>query len=350
MANAAMEENTTNKEALEQFEGLTGVQKCAILMLLIGEDEAANIMTNLSPEEVKSLGASMYEVQDIDQETVNLVLDEFLQIIKANTALGFGASDYISTVLSKALGNEKAQSVLSKITPQDANNPIDILQWMDAKSISDLISDEHPQIIAVILSYLDSAVASDVLSQLDPKSQPDIIYRLSTIENIQPEALKELEKVMEKKFNSNASLRATQAGGIRSAANVMNYLKSNVESSIMKELTKKNKDIAKEIQENMFDFENLIGIDDKSMQTLIRSLDNELIVVALKGADDAVSDKFFACMSQRAAANIKDEMEALGPMRLTDVQEAQKQIIAVARQLADEGSIVLAGRGGDEYL
>ena len=130
----------------------------------------------------------------------------------------------------------------------------------------------------------------------------------------------------------------------------MNYLKSNVESNIMKELTKKNKDIAKEIQENMFDFENLIGIDDKSMQTLIRSLDNELIVVALKGADDQVSDKFFACMSQRAAANIKDEMEALGPMRLTDVQEAQKQIIAVARQLADEGSIVLAGRGGDEYL
>ena len=221
---------------------------------------------------------------------------------------------------------------------------------MDAKSIADLISDEHPQIIAVILSYLESAVASDVLSQLDPKLQPDIIYRLSTIENIQPEALKELEKVMEKKFNSNASLRATQAGGIRSAANVMNYLKSNVESSIMKELTKKDKDIAKEIQENMFDFENLIGIDDKSMQTLIRSLDNELIVVALKGADDAVSDKFFACMSQRAAANIKDEMEALGPMRLTDVQEAQKQIIAVARQLADEGSIVLAGRGGDEYL
>ena len=154
---------------------------------------------------------------------------------------------------------------------------------------------------------------------------------------------------MEKKFNSNASLRATQAGGIRSGANVMNYLKSNVESTIMKELTKKDKDIAKEIQENMFDFENLIGIDDKSMQTLIRSLDNELIVVALKGADDSVSDKFFACMSQRAA-NIKDEMEALGPMRLTDVQEAQKQIIAVARQLADEGSIVLAGRGGDEYL
>tara|TARA_Y100001954_G_scaffold194336_1_gene209765 strand:+ start:1 stop:759 length:759 start_codon:yes stop_codon:yes gene_type:complete len=252
--------------------------------------------------------------------------------------------------MSKALGQEKAQSVLSKITPQDAQKPIDILQWMDAKSISELINDEHPQIIAVILSYLESAVASDVLSQLDPKIQPDIIYRLSTLENIQPEALKELESVMEKKFNSNASLRATQAGGIRAAANVMNYLKSNVEASVMKELTKKDKDVAKEIQENMFDFENLAGIDDKSMQFLIRSLDNELIVVALKGADDLLSEKFFASMSQRAAANIKDEMEALGPMRLTDVQEAQKQVIAVARQLADEGQIVLSGRGGDEYL
>jgi flagellar motor switch protein FliG len=155
------------------------------------------------------------------------------------------------------------------------------------------------------------------------------------LENIQPDALKELERVMEKKFNSNASLRATQAGGIRSAANVMNYLKSNVEGAIMKDLTKRNKDIAKEIQENMFDFENLLGIDDKSMQSLIRSLDNELIVVALKGADDSLTDKFFASMSLRAAANIKDEMEALGPMRLTDVQEAQKQVIAVARQLPD---------------
>ena len=144
--------------------------------------------------------------------------------------------------------------------------------------------------------------------------------------------------------------KTARAGGVRAAANVMNYLKSNVEASVMKELTKKDKDIAKEIQENMFDFENLAGIDDKSMQFLIRSLDNELIVVALKGADDALSDKFFASMSQRAAANIKDEMEALGPMRLTDVQEAQKQVIAVARQLADEGQIVLSGRGGDEYL
>mgnify|MGYP001448773714 FL=1 len=152
------------------------------------------------------------------------------------------------------------------------------------------------------------------------------------------------------KFNYNASLRASQAGGIRAAANLMNYLKSNIEASVMKELTKKDKDVAKEIQENMFDFENLGGIDDKSMQFLIRSLDNELIVVALKGADDSLSDKFFASMSQRAAANIKDEMEALGPMRLTDVQEAQKQVIAVARQLADEGQIVLSGRGGDEYL
>ena len=350
MADEAVVVEDENKQARENFEGLSGTQKCAILMLLIGEEEAANILSNLGPEDVKTLGAAMYQVQGIDQDTVNMVLDEFLSIIKANTALGFGATDYISTVMSKALGSEKAQSVLSKITPQDANKPIDILQWMDAKSICDLISDEHPQIIAVIISYLDSAVGADVLSQLDEKVQSDIIFRLSTLENIQPDALKELEKVMERKFNSNASLRATQAGGIRSASNVMNYLKSNLEANIMKDLTKRDKDIAKEIQENMFDFENLASIDDKSLQFLIRSLDNELIVIALKAADDNLKDKFFASMSQRAAANIQDEMDALGPMRLTDVQEAQKQIIAVARQLADEGSIVLSGRGGDEYL
>ncbi len=346
----AEEQLAQQPDAEEAYASLTGTQKCAILMLLLGEEEAANILRNLDPKEVKHLGAAMYSVQGLNQDTVNKVLDEFLAIIKANTALGFGATDYIKNVMDMALGTDKAQSVLTKITPTSANKPIDILEWMDARSIAELISDEHPQIIAVVISYLEPAIGSDVLTQLPENIHADVIYRLSTLETIQPEALRELEVVMDKKFSSNATLRASQAGGIKSAANIMNFAKSDAEARIMKSLMKKDKDIAKNIQENMFDFENLMMVDDKSLQYLLRSCDSELLVMSLKGADEPLRDKFFSCMSQRAAANIQDEMDALGPVRLTDVQEAQKAIIAVARQLSDEGAIVLAGRGGDDYV
>ncbi|MDA0909577.1 MAG: flagellar motor switch protein FliG [Proteobacteria bacterium] len=341
---------TDNNTEVSIYDSLTGTQKSAILMMLLGEDEASEILRNLDPREVQHLGRAMYSVQGLDQDTVNKVLDEFLTIIKEQTSLGLGAGNYIRNVLNKALGEDKAQSVLSRITPSSSNQPIEILDWMDSKSIAELITDEHPQIIALVISYLDFGVGADVLGLLPEDVQPDVIARIATLETVQPDALKELEVVMQKKFAANTNLRASQVGGVPAAAKIMNFTKQAMEARIMKSLGKEDKNLMIAIQESMFVFDNLIMSDDKSLQTLLRGLDTEDLVLALKGADEPLREKLFACMSSRASANLQDEMEALGPVRLTEVQEAQKRIINVARRLSDEGSIVLAGRGGDDFV
>ena len=200
------------------FDNLTGTQKSAILMMLIGEDEASEILRNLSPREVQHLGTAMYSVQGLDQETVNLVLDEFLAIIKAQTSLGMGAGNYIRNVMVKALGEDKSQSVLSRIAPSASERPIEILDWMDARSIAELISDEHPQIIALVVSYLDAGQGADVLGLLAENIQSEVIRRIATLKTVGPDAIRELEEVMQRKFKANTSLRATQVGGIDAAA------------------------------------------------------------------------------------------------------------------------------------
>ena len=337
-------------EKKSTFEMLTGTQKSAILMMLLGEDEASEIVRNLSPKEVQHLGTAMYSVQGLDQETVNSVLDEFLAIIKAQTSLGMGAGNYIRNVMNKALGEDKAQSVLSRISPSQTSKPIDILDWMDARSIAELIVDEHPQIIALIISYLDYGLGADVLGLLPTNLQPEVIRRIATLQTVGPDALAELEKVMQSKFKANTSLRAAKVGGVEAAARIMNFTKQAMELRIMKDIARDNKDLMQSIQESMFVFDNLILSDDRSLQTLLRATDSELLVLALKGADEPLREKLFGCMSKRAAANIQDEMEALGPVRLTEVQAAQKDIINVARKMSDEGTIVLAGRGGDDFV
>ena len=341
---------TDGEENTDPFEALTGTQKSAILMMLLGEEEASEIIRNLSPKEVQQLGSAMYSVQGLDQDTVNKVLDEFLEIIKQQTSLGLGSDSYIRNVLTKALGTDKAQSVLGRITPTSSNRPIEILDWMDARAIAEMVLDEHPQIISLIISYLEPSVGADVMNMLPVDLQADVIRRVATLETVQPDALRELEMVMQQKFAANTSLRASQVGGVKAAAALMNFTQQDTEQRIMKVLGKDDKDLMQAIQENMFLFENLIESDDRSLQTLLRSVETEDIVVAMKGADEALRDKLFACMSSRAAANIMDEMEALGPVRLTEVQDAQKAIINVARRLSDEGAIVLAGRGGDDFV
>ncbi len=347
MAEAQKDKKDDDKDA---FERLTGTQKSAILMMLIGEEEAAEILKNLSPREVQHLGSAMYSVQGLGQDLVNQVLDEFLAIIKEQTSLGLGAGNYIRNVLTKALGDDKAQSVLTRITPTSQERPIEILDWMDARSIAELVVDEHPQIIALVMSYLDAGLASDVLLSLPDELQPDVVYRVATLETVQPEALRELEDVMQRKFKSNATLRASQVGGVKAAAQIMNFTKQDTEALIMEVIGEEDRNLMQAIQESMFVFDNLLDSDDKSLQTLLRNVETEDLVLALKGADEPLRDKLFSCMSSRAAANLADEMEALGPVRLTEVQDAQKRIINIARTMSDEGTIVLAGRGGDDFV
>src|SRR6056300_815110 len=345
-----MAEQKNEEGADSVYDSLSGTQKSAILMMLLGEEEASEILRNLSPREVQHLGTAMYSVQGLDQDTVNLVLDEFLEIIKEQTSLGLGAGNYIRNVLTKALGDDKAQSVLSRITPSSSDRPIEILDWMDARAISELIIDEHPQIVALIISYLDYGLAADVLGLLPIELQPEVVRRIATLETVQPDAVRELERVMQQKFQANTTLRASQIGGVKAAAKIMNFTKTAMEQRIMKDIKREDKALMTSIQDNMFVFDNLIMSDDRSLQTLLRSLEQDVLVLALKGADEALREKLFGCMSTRAADNIKDEMEALGPVRLTEVQEAQKSIISVARKMSDDGTIVLAGRGGEEMV
>jgi flagellar motor switch protein FliG len=329
---------------------LTGTQKSAILMMLLGEDGAAEILRNLSPKEAQSLGSAMYSVKDIDQKTVNHVLNEFLSIVRQQTGLGFGSGNYIKNVFTKALGDDKAESILTRITPSSSEKPIELLEWMDARSIAELISAEHSQIISLVLSYLEYDLAAEVLSLLPVELQPEIITRIATLETVQPDALRNLQEVLQKKFKENSSVKATKIGGVEAAAKIMNFSDTAIEKKILETIKENDGDLLLAIQDRMFIFDNLILSDERALQTLLREIEEEVLALALKGSDEVLRDKLLSCMSKRAASNIKDEIEVMGPVRLSEVQEAQKTIVSVARKLSDEGKIVLAGSGGEEMV
>ena len=335
---------------MSKTENVTRTQKAAVLMMLFGEKAAADILRNLAPREVQHLGSAMYQVNDIDNDTLDAIVEEFLIALRAESGIGLGAPGYIQNIMTQALGDDKAQSVLSRINPLDTNKPIEILDWMDARAIAELIADEHPQIMALVIACLDYGLAAEVLGLLPDDLQGDLVHRIASLNTVQPEPLKDLEKVMQRKFKQSSTMRASQIGGVKAAARILNFTRSDMEQRILGNLRKEDKGLMQSIEDNMFVFDNLIKSDDRSMQTLMRSVEAELLVLALKGADDELQNKLLSCMSTRAAANIRDEMDAMGPVRLTEVQEAQKQIVAIARRMADEGTIVLAGRGGEQMV
>lgn len=329
---------------------LTATQKAAVLLMLFGETTAARVLKVLPPAEVQALGAAMYEVRNIGHEAVDGVLNEFFDKLRDQTALGLGTNAYVKTVLKEALGADRAQSVLSRITPMRAEQPIEILDWMDPPAVVELIADEHPQIVALVVALLDHGLAAEVLRLLPDAQQPEIVRRIATLNTVQPEALAELEKVMQRKFKANTTLRASQIGGVKAAAKIMNFAKQDMEQRVMRDIRKEDKALCEALQDNMFTFDALVKSDDRSLQTLLRQVDPETLVLALKGADEMVRDRLLSCMSSRAAAGMLDELDAMGPVRLTAVQEAQKQIVNSARAMADAGTIMLAGRGGEAMV
>ena len=330
-----------------ELEELTNIQRAAVLMLLLGEQQAADIIKYLNPKEVQSLGAAMTQVADLSQEAVNAVLDDFIATIKKQTSLGLGSSDYVENVLKRALGEDKAASVLSRIMPGASSKGLDILRWMDARSIADMIRLEHPQVIAIILSVCEFDVAADVLAFLPPEIRPEVLQRVAALETVQPSAMQELEAIMKDQFSKSSSAKSSTFGGVKAAARIMNFTKSDLEAPILNGLTALDADLSQKVQDNMFSFENLSGVDNRSIQTLMRSVEQDQLMVALKGATEPVKEKFFGNMSTRARAMFIDEMEAKGPLRLTDVEDAQKGIMRLAKKLSDKGEIMLAGRGDD---
>ena len=344
---ADMDQQELTDALREEIEGLTSTDRAAVLLLLLGEQEAANIIKYMDPKEVQRIGAAMVSAADMSQEAVNFVLDEFVSTLKNQSSLGLGTSDYVEDVLRRALGEDKAASVMGRILPGQASKGLDILKWMDARAIADMVRNEHPQVIAIILSVLEFEVAADVLQFLPQAVRPEIMQRVAALETVQPAAMLELESIMKKQFSNNSSARSSSVGGVKQAAKIMNFVKVDMESQIMEGLSNLDEDIMLQIQDNMFTFENLVDVDNRAIQTIMRNVDQDLLMTALKGASEFVKEKFFDNMSSRARVMFIDDMEAKGPLRISDVEEAQKNIMRTARKLSDAGELVLAGRGDD---
>jgi flagellar motor switch protein FliG len=327
----------------------TGVERAAVLMMLVGEEEAAAILQKLEPDEVRQLGKAMFAVADVSEEEVDAVLDDFVDKATERTAIGFDPRPQIEGMMTRALGPEKADSVLARITPPEAACAIDLLDWLDAGEIATLIESEHPQIAAVLIANLDPAVAAQVLEQLPEAMQPQILHRVARLGPITPEAIETLRTALASRLGKGGGGAGVQLGGTRDAAKILSSARKATETRVMPKLAKIDRDVAKAIEEAMFVFDNLLELDDKNLGVLIRNIDTDLLVRALKGVDEAARNRFLGCMSARAADGIRDEMEARGPMRLTEVLDAQKAIIAMARQLGKEGVIMMGG-GEDDYV
>lgn len=342
----ALKEPTISVADSSEFKALNNTQKTAIFMMVLGEEEAADVIAHMPPREVQQLGAAMVSVNNVSQTTVDMVLDEFVVIMKQQTNLSMGTSDYVQRVLTKALGDGKASSVLNRIIPSRAGSGLDMLNWMDARSIAEMIRSEHPQIIAITVSLLEHELAADVLRHFPKELRPDVIMRIANLEIIQPEALEELEVIMKKQFADNSALKSTDVGGVTRAAKIMNFAKAEMESQIMNSLMDVDEALTGRIKDNMFIFSNLQSLDARSLQTLIRNIETEKLMIALKGTDDAVKNAFVENMSARGGELFLDDMEASGPVRISDVEEAQKEILLIARRLADAGEVML-GNGAD---
>ena len=336
------------QEQPEKKSTVKGAQKAGVLLLTLGEEVAAEILQHMNPKEVQLVGSTMAMMNDVSRPTVEHVIDDFFDTLESQTALGIGNDAYIRTMLEKALG-DKAGSVIDRILMGSGSNGLESLKWMDPKSIAEIIRLEHPQIIAIVLSYLDADNAALVLSHLPENTRAGIMMRIATLEGVQPAAIKELDSIMERYFSDNENVKSSMVGGEKTAANILNSLDSSIENKLMEQVRAENEDLAVRIEDQMFVFENLRGVDDRGIQTMMREISTDLLGLALKGVDDEMQQKFLKNMSSRAAEMLVEDMEAKGPVKLSEVEAAQKEILAAARKLEESGEIVLMG-GGEEMI
>lgn len=337
-------------EADSKGKNITGTERAAVLLMTLGEQDAAAILKHMSPKEVQRVGEAMATMSNVNRETVDHVLAQFCDTVDEQTELGIGNEDYLRNVLISALGEDKAGNVIDRILMGHNAKGLETLKWMEPRAIAELIRLEHPQIIAIVLSYLESDHAAEVLSALPENMRTDVVIRVATLDGIQPSALHELDETLEKQFAGHAdSLKSAGVGGIKTAANLLNFVDTSLESQIMDLVKQQDEELGQNIQEQMFVFDNLIDVDDRGIQALLREISSENLIVALKGADESVKDKIIKNMSKRASEMLLDDLDAKGPVRLSEVETAQKEILTVARRMAESGEISLGG-SGDEFV
>ena len=329
----------------------SGITKGAILMLALGETGASEVMKFLGPREVQKLGEAMTSMKSIPQEDVANVLEDFNNVADLSSSLGLDSNDYIRTVLRNALGDDKASSLLNRILGGGGDaSGIESLKWMDAESVADLIHNEHPQTIATILVHLERDQACEVLNCFTERLRNDVLLRIATLSGVQPTALRELNDVLTKLLSGNDVLKKQPMGGTRAAAEILNFMSGENESTAMEHLKSYDPEMAQKIMDEMFVFENIMDIDDRGIQLLLREVQSDSLIIALKGASEEMREKIFKNMSQRAAEMMRDDLDSKGPVRLSEVEAQQKEILMIVRRLADEGQISLGAKGEEQYV
>ena len=326
-----------------------GIQKSAILLMSLGEEGASEVFKHLAPREVQNLSTAMSSLKNVSREAVEGVLNEFCSQAGDKSPLGTDSDDYVRKVLTKALGDDKATNLIDRLQGGDTSG-IEGLKWMDSPEVAELIKNEHPQIIATILVHLERDQACEILGFFSDRLRNDVLLRIATLDGIQPAALRELNDVLTKLLSSASHVKKSPMGGIRAAAEILNFMPTAQEATVIEGVKAHDPDLAQKILDQMFVFDNLLDVDDRGIQLLLREIQSESLVVALKGVAEDLREKIFKNMSQRAAETLKEDLEAKGPVRVSEVEAAQKEILKIARRLADEGQIALGGKSEDSFV
>jgi flagellar motor switch protein FliG len=335
----------------EEVRNLSGTEKAAVFLRSIGEEDAAAVLKHMAPKEVQKVGQAMATLSNVTREEVQNVIGAFVETVEQETGLGIGSHDYVRNMLVGALGEDRAGSLLDRILSGSNTNGLEQLKWMDARGIYEMIRLEHPQIIAIVCSFLEPDQSAEVLALFPERDQANVVLRIATLDGVQPAALTELNEILEKQFSGNAGSQSTTVGGLKTAADILNFVEGTAEAAIMERIKETEPDLGQNIEDLMFVFDNLVDVDDRSMQTIMREIQSDQLQLALKGADDVLKEKFLNNMSSRAAEMMRDDLEAMGPVRVSDVEAAQKAILTTARTLSDKGEIMLGGGGGgDDFI
>ena len=327
-----------------------GLEKSATLLIALGEDHAAEVLKLLGPREVQKLGHAMAGLRTVPRTTVETVLDEFHKHAEEKASMHVDTDNYIRSVLTKALGDDKASNLISRILQGGETSGIEGLKWMDAQTVADLIKNEHPQIVATILVHLEHDHASEILNHFSERLRNDVVLRIATLEGIQPAALRELNEAMLRILSGSASIKRTAMGGVRTVAEILNFIGTTNETSVVDAIREYDPELAQKILDEMFVFENLLDLDDRAIQLLLREIQSDSLILAMKGASEPLREKIFKNMSQRAAEMLREDLESRGPVRVSEVESEQKEILKIVRRLADEGQIVMGGAGGEQMV
>ena len=327
-----------------------GLENAAILLMSLGEEEAANVFKHLSPKEVQGLGETITKMKSISRDRVDGVLEKFASTASSQSNLVSDTDEYVKTVLRRALGDDKANLLIDRILQGGDTAGIEGLKWMDPVAVGELLRVEHPQIVAAILVHLDFDHAAEVLKTFTERQRNEVLVRVATLDGIQPSALKDLNEVMSKVLAGGDRTRRASLGGVKTAAEMINLMGASVETAVLDYIREADNDLAQKILDNMFSFDDLQKLDDKGIQAMLKEVQSESLVIALKGATPVMREKVFKNMSTRAAETLREDLESRGPVRVSEVEAEQKELLKVVRRLADEGQIVLGGISGDDFI